>query len=220
LDKMGIAGKQASPYWFHSVQENVMRFFVPTRIADWVLFNVMSGTRRFYKKKKAKEAADASTTVKKGLSKQQTKALSWAEGDEDVADVGGLRIVILKHMFDPAEADGASFYEELKVDIGSEVERRAGAIEKITIFEGNPEGAVAVKFKSGAAAEKCIDLMNGRFFGGQAIECAYFDGVTNYKVQKPDDSEQRMKEFGDWLEQGGEPPAAVPAAAAAATGKK
>jgi len=109
-------------------------------------------------------------------------------------------------MFDPSEAEGQDdFYEELKVDIGVEIENKAGPIEKITIFEGNPEGAVAIKFKSSTSAEKCIDIMHGRFFGGKAIECIYFDGVTNYKVQKEDDNEKRMKEFGDWLEHGDDP---------------
>jgi len=153
-------------------------------------------------KRKKKQKIDATETVKKTLSKAQTKQLSWAEGDETDDAVGGLRIVILKNMFDPAEAESQpEFYNELKVDIGVEIENKAGPIEKITMFEGNPEGAVAIKFKSGSSAEKCIDIMHGRFFGGKAIECAYFDGITNYKAQKEDDTEKRLKEFGEWLEQ-------------------
>ena len=40
---------------------------------------------------------------------------------------------------------------------------------KVTVFDRNPEGVVAVKFKQSAAAEDCIRVMNNRFFGGTKI---------------------------------------------------
>jgi hypothetical protein len=47
--------------------------------------------------------------------------------------------------------------------------------------------------------------MNGRFFDGREIECAYWDGETNYKTaagtQMVENS--RIDEFGNWLEGGG-----------------
>jgi len=42
-------------------------------------------------------------------------------------------------------------------------------VEKVTVFERNPEGVVAVKFKVPASAEQCIGIMNNRFFGGRQV---------------------------------------------------
>jgi len=78
---------------------------------------------------------------------------------------------------------------------------KVGEIEKVTIFDNNPEGAVAVKFKEAKAAEVCVTSMKGRFFGGQKIDCDFWDGVTNYMVKESEDKEDaRLESFGDWLE--------------------
>lgn len=160
------------------------------------------------------------------------ESLSWAEDDSySGAGSSRLRIVILKPMFTPADAaahpDGEqAFYDELRDEIGAEVEakvsqaavvddeppsssragpRKAGCIDKLTVFAGNPEGPVAVKFRSSAHAAACIALMNGRYFAGRTLSAFYFDGRTNYVVQKADDdaeTEKRLKEFGDWIEKG------------------
>jgi hypothetical protein len=78
---------------------------------------------------------------------------------------------------------------------------------KVTVFDRNPEGVVAVKFKQSAAAEDCIRVMNNRFFGGthtrarthkhifndnllcfllyftgRQIECDFWDNKMNYIV--------------------------------------
>jgi len=147
---------------------------------------------------------DKDDTVAPSIAKKkrpnQLKELSWNEHE----DAKGLRIVVLKHMFDPNEAkEDSQYYDGLRMEIGQEVEEKVGQIDKLTVFEGNPQGVVAIKFKKPSAAEKCIKLMNGRFFAGRKLEVDYFDGVTNYKVQDSEDLQQkRLKEFGDWLEQG------------------
>ena len=135
-----------------------------------------------------------------------------------------------------AHPDGpAAFYAELKDEIGTEVEakvsvaaaaavaaasddgggagRRGGGnaasqscIEKLTVFAGNAAGPVAIKFRSSAHAAACIALMNGRMFAGQKLAAFYFDGKTNYVVEKKEESKEeedrRLKEFGDWIEKG------------------
>lgn len=69
------------------------------------------------------------------------------------------------------------------------------------VFQGSPFGAVAVKFRDCADAEKCIEVLNGRYFGGRRVEAEWFDGVTNYKVKESEDEEKkRIEQFGDWLE--------------------
>jgi len=47
--------------------------------------------------------------------------------------------------------------------------------------------------------------LHGRFFGGRQLECFYWDNKTNYKVKESEEQTQaRLKEFGDWLETGKE----------------
>lgn len=162
------------------------------------------------------------------------ESLSWGDEDAYGSTTGGsskLRIVILKPMFSLAEAaaheeGAAAYYRELKEEIGAEVEAKVSAavraaageqassatggapacIEKLTVFAGNPEGPVAIKFRSSAHAAACISLMNGRLFAGSKLSAFYFDGKTNYVVDtkgsKEDEAEteRRLKEFGDWIE--------------------
>ena len=48
-----------------------------------------------------------------------------------------------------------------------------------------------MKFKQSAAAEECISVMRGRFFGGRQIQCDFWDNVTNYMVKE---KEVRVRE--------------------------
>jgi len=152
-----------------------------------------------YQAKKLK--ADESKSVARAKLKEQQGQLSW---DEDgIADnKGGLKIVVLKHMFDPKDAEGSEdFYEDLKREVGAETESKCGKIEKLTVFERNPDGVIAIRFDSALSAEKCIQLMNGRWFAGNQIECDYFDGVTDYRVKETEqEMEARLKAFSAWIE--------------------
>uniref|UniRef100_A0A7S0GK02 RRM domain-containing protein n=1 Tax=Amorphochlora amoebiformis TaxID=1561963 RepID=A0A7S0GK02_9EUKA len=134
----------------------------------------------------------------KRFKKQQ--ALDW---DEDgVNQIKGFRIVVLKHMFTPEEAkpDKEKFYRELEAEVGSEIESKCGDIDKLTVFENNPDGVIAVKFKSGQAAAECIKVMHNRYFGQRKIECVYFDGKTNYKVgESAEDLKEREEAYSKWM---------------------
>jgi len=91
----------------------------------------------------------------------QAKELSWEEEEQCHNN--------LKHIMDPDEAKAdANFYNDLEVEITEEVEK-IGEVEKVKVFEQNPEGVVAVKFVEAKAAAKCIEVMNGRFFCRKAI---------------------------------------------------
>jgi len=151
--------------------------------------------------KQKKLKPDESKSVARAKLKEQQGQLSW---DEDgIADnKGGLKIVILKHMFNPKDAkDSPDFYDDLKAEVGAETESKCGKIEKLTVFEKNPEGVIAIRFGSATAAEKCIQLMNGRWFGGNQIECDYFDGITDYRVRETEqEMEARLKAFSEWIE--------------------
>ena len=62
------------------------------------------------------------------------------------------------HMFSPEEIESVDDKKALAEEIEAEV-AKIGDVEKVTVFENNPEGPVAVKFKEASAAEECIQVM-------------------------------------------------------------
>ena len=92
----------------------------------------------------------------------------------------------------------------MEEDIASECSK-CGVIEKITVFSSNPRGIVVVKFATAFAAQQCVEMMDGRFFGGRKLRCFFWDQVTDYTVvdtSKEERQEQeRIESFGAWLEQ-------------------
>jgi HIV Tat-specific factor 1 len=125
-----------------------------------------------------------------------------------------LKIVVLEGMFHPDDSiDDPSFFEDLERDLVQECEK-CGELEKITVFSKNPRGIVIVKFATSFAAQECVRVMDGRFFGGKRLRCTFWDGVTNYSVgdlpsqggiggaggQQEAAEEARLDAFGDWLD--------------------
>ncbi len=152
------------------------------------------------------------------------QALGWSnEGEEgeDEASMGGgggggggkgsnsnLRIVVLQNLFVPADFSSPSFSDELEEDLASECSR-SGVVDKITVFSNNPCGVAVVKFTATFAAKDCVQRLDKRFFGGRQLRCFYWDGVTDYTVHAESaegekEEEERLDEFGDWLEKGQE----------------
>eukprot|EP00029_Vermamoeba_vermiformis_P002100 TRINITY_DN12494_c0_g1_i1.p1 TRINITY_DN12494_c0_g1~~TRINITY_DN12494_c0_g1_i1.p1 ORF type:complete len:366 (-),score=108.07 TRINITY_DN12494_c0_g1_i1:24-1040(-) len=128
----------------------------------------------------------------------QEQELGWEDKES--------RIVVIKHLFHPSEAkeDPFTFFEDLKNDIEIEA-GRCGEIQTVRIFENNPDGVVIIKFKTTIAAEKCINLMNGRWFAKKQLIAEYYDGFTNYEVRESDEQEEeRIKKWHAWLEAGNE----------------
>eukprot|EP01036_Dinobryon_divergens_P024852 gene24852-33339_t len=160
------------------------------------------------------------TTSRPTLSQAQVKvarsamkqALAWNEDDDiGVKKAAALKIVVLEGMFSPTDFESQpSFEEELQVDIAEECEK-CGVVEKITLFSQNVRGIVVVKFSTSYAAQECVKLMNGRFFGGRKIKSFFWDGVTNYTVtsssmrrmggkkRDSDEQKERAVEVGEGL---------------------
>jgi HIV Tat-specific factor 1 len=147
----------------------------------------------------------AQVKVAQSISKQ---ALAWNEDDDlGVSKKRALKIIVLEGMFDLEDVKDDKFMDELEADIVSECEK-CGAIEKITVFSKNPRGIVIVKFGTAFAAQECVRILDGRFFGGRKIKAFFWDGKSNYSVPLSDaataaaeaEDEERLKEFGDWLD--------------------
>lgn len=135
---------------------------------------------------------------------EQEAMLSWAEGsDDEGASARGLRIVVLRHMFLPAEAKEEGFVQELSDEIKAECSS-LGHVDKVTVFPKHDEGVVVVKFRRPGAATAAIEKLDGRFFAERQIKAEFWDGKTNFAVKETaEEEQQRLDAFGDWLEAGG-----------------
>ncbi|EGG18201.1 RNA-binding region RNP-1 domain-containing protein [Cavenderia fasciculata] len=115
------------------------------------------------------------------------------------------RVIVIKNLFDPKDSwSNLNFYDELKEDLEMGCQR-CGEIQSITIFERNPDGVATIKFKDFEAAEKCVALMEGRYFAQRKLTADFYDGFTDYHVEETEEEkEQRLKVWEQYLKDSGE----------------
>ncbi|KAK7753225.1 hypothetical protein SLS62_004744 [Diatrype stigma] len=84
----------------------------------------------------------------------------------------GDRLVVLRHMFtlEELEEDPAALLE-IKEDVRDECSK-LGPVTNVVLYDGEPEGVVAVKFRDPDAAQACVRLMDGRAFDGRIVRAA------------------------------------------------
>ncbi|ROW01755.1 hypothetical protein VSDG_02169 [Cytospora chrysosperma] len=94
------------------------------------------------------------------------------------------KMVILKHMFtkEELEEDPAALLD-IKEDIREECEK-LGEVTNVVLYDLEEDGVVSVKFKKPESAEACVQLMNGRAFGGQRVEAYIPQGRLKFKKGK------------------------------------
>ena len=77
-------------------------------------------------------------------------------------------------------------------------------MEKVKIYHTNPEGVVTIKFREEEAAEKCIQLLHKRFFGGRQLSAAMWDGFSTFHFkpvkESAEEQEARLAKFAAELE--------------------
>ena len=80
------------------------------------------------------------------------------------------KVVVISNMFDPKmfESD-PKLILEYRSDLREECEAKCGSVRKVDIFDLHPDGVAMVSFNEFEDAEKCIELMDGRFFAGRRI---------------------------------------------------
>jgi RNA recognition motif-containing protein len=123
------------------------------------------------------------------------EALGWADEGQKVGR--SLRIVVLKHLFDPNDPE--LDYEDVRADLESGC-RECGPIEKITIFKGNSEGVATVKFEDGHGARKCVERMHQRWYDRRQLVAEFYDGETDYRVTETGEQrKQRLALWDKWL---------------------
>ncbi|XP_027365394.1 splicing factor U2AF-associated protein 2 isoform X2 [Abrus precatorius] len=136
---------------------------------------------------------------KKKLKKVEDKMLGW--GGRDDAKVSIPATVILRFMFtlDEMRAD-----ENLRLELEEDVKEecvKLGPVDSVKVCENHPQGVVLVKFKDRKDAQKCIELMNGRWFGGRQIHASEDDGLVNHVLVRDLEGDAiRLEQFGTELE--------------------
>ncbi|CAH0478605.1 unnamed protein product [Peronospora belbahrii] len=130
---------------------------------------------------------------------EKEKALSWNEGE--INEPGGLRIVVIKHLFTPAEIEDETYEQELQEDIHDECSK-IGEVSKITLFAKHVDGVVVIKFASSGSAARCVEIMNGRFFAGRQLECKFWSGTDYTYRESKNEEKERADKFHEWLEEG------------------
>ncbi|KAH9689808.1 RRM domain-containing protein [Citrus sinensis] len=144
-------------------------------------------------------AKQVDSKKKKKLKKVEEKMLGW--GGRDDAKLTIPATVILRFMFTPAEmrAD-ENLRSELEADVQEECVK-IGPVDSVKVCENHPQGVVLVRFKDRKDAQKCIELMNGRWFGGRQIHASEDDGLVNHAAIRDLDAEaSRLEQFGAELE--------------------
>ncbi|XP_026422055.1 splicing factor U2AF-associated protein 2-like isoform X2 [Papaver somniferum] len=136
---------------------------------------------------------------KKKLKKNEDKILGW--GGRDDSKVLIPATVILRFMFTPAEMrSDVNLKAELKSDVEEECVK-LGPVELVKVCENHPQGVVLVRFKDTKDAHKCIELMNGRWFGGRQVHASIDDGSVNHAaVRDLEYDEARLAQYGAELE--------------------
>ncbi|KAI4302074.1 hypothetical protein L6164_035291 [Bauhinia variegata] len=136
---------------------------------------------------------------KKKLRRVEEKMLGW--GGRDDSKVLIPATVILRYMFTPAEIRGdEKLRSELEEDVKEECVK-LGPVDSIKVCENHPQGVVLVKFKDRKDAQKCIELMHGRWFAGRQIHASEDDGLVNHaSIRDLDDDAFRLEQFGSELE--------------------
>ncbi|KAL8166228.1 hypothetical protein V2J09_007727, partial [Rumex salicifolius] len=136
---------------------------------------------------------------KKKLKKVEDKMLGWGGRDDSKLMIPAT--VILSNMFTPAEmrAD-LNLKDELEADIREECSK-LGSVDSVKVCENHPHGVVLVRYKDKAYAQKCIDTMHGRWFGGKQIGAVMDDGSINHSlIRDMESEEERLERYAAELE--------------------
>lgn len=141
---------------------------------------------------------DREKIIKK-TQKLSRKLADWSD-DEDVyvppEQRTGKRdkMVILKHMFTLEElAEDPAALLEIKEDIREECEK-LGEVTNVVLYDLETDGVVSIKYKRPESADACVQMMNGRNFGGQTVEAYIPTGRVKFQKSKDNGNEAGSSE--------------------------
>lgn len=128
---------------------------------------------------------------KRGGKSKLASKLDW---DESTSAPSKSKTVVLKHMFTLADlqADPGEILD-LSAEIRQECEKRCGAVSRVIVYDGEEDGIVGVRFKKAEGAEKCVALMEGRWFDKRKVEATLAFGRVKFR-KGPDMSHQSQED--------------------------
>lgn len=105
---------------------------------------------------------------------------------------------------------------DIKEDIREECSK-LGDVTNVVLYDKEQDGVATVRFSDPQAARQCIEVMDGRYFGGTRVEAYVSDGKEKFKKSNEkraaledmaergfdaehDEEKERLDEFGTWLE--------------------
>ena len=117
------------------------------------------------------------------LKRKAERQLGW-DGFDDEHDATKT-MVVLRNIYNDEDLDEArkeglnaqEFSEELKEDVADECQAKCGIVENAYV---NANGIITVRFKEPTSAEKCLELMHERFFGGKQIKAEMWNGIEKF----------------------------------------
>ncbi|DAA73531.1 TPA_exp: Uncharacterized protein A8136_4712 [Trichophyton benhamiae CBS 112371] len=152
--------------------------------------------------------------------KLNNKLTDWDDDDVGPRHSGKAgKVVVLKHMFtlQELEEDPAAILD-IKEDIREECSK-LGEVTNVVLYDKEESGIATVRFSDPECARACVQMMNGRFFGGTQVEAYVVEGKVRFKKSGAsaaaalqddgagweaeagkDDEAQRLDKFGAWLE--------------------
>ncbi|KAL4925846.1 U2 snRNP complex subunit CUS2 [Aspergillus undulatus] len=211
--RLGVAGPQgpmrvqAADFSFKSQQE------APTKTSMRDKKKIIQRTQRLNKYGRAIPASSTNTDW-------CSKLTDWDDDEPSALSETNSRfekVVILKHMFtlQELEEDPAAILD-IKEDIREECSK-LGEVTNVVLYDKEEAGVVSVRFSNPESARACVKTMNGRFFGGTAVEAYISNGSERFRKTnekraaledlaekgfdaEDEDENQRLDEFGTWLE--------------------
>ncbi|KAF1878514.1 hypothetical protein Lal_00047183 [Lupinus albus] len=169
----------------------------PFRPGGKILMSVSQA--KFEQKGDTFKAKQVDNKKKRKLKRVEEKMLGW--GGRDDAKVSIPTTIVLRYMFALAEirAD-ENLRSELEADVKEEC-MKLGPVDSVKVCENHPQGVVLVKFKDRKDAQQCIEMMNGRWFGGRQVHASVDDGLVNHAlVRDLEEDAKRLEQFGAELE--------------------
>jgi HIV Tat-specific factor 1 len=115
----------------------------------------------------------------------------------------------MKHMFtlEELKEDPAAL-----LDITQEVREECeqwGEVTNVVLYDKEPEGIITVRFMTPEAAAECVRKTNGRAFDGRTVVAYISTGREKFKKsqhtgpmteEEEKEEEERLKKYGEWLE--------------------
>jgi len=134
------------------------------------------------------------------LKKKMEKIFDWRPDKLRGERSSNENVVVLKRLFKPIVFDTEpALIIEYKRDLREECSK-FGHVKRVLIFDRNEEGTAQVFFRTPEEADRCIEVLHGRWFAGQKITAETWDGVTKYRVEETEEEKaQRLAKWDDFL---------------------